>query len=691
MLSARRKSNWFDIRLFVALLALGVALCPFLVALWRALLPTAANAEPAQPAACLPIVVIEGDRVGDGGDKALHDAAQYADVVCQALRIADLPFTRTRDSVVEQSGLPAAKVALLPYNRAVSDAESDRLLQFLAAGGKLIVCYLGRDDLRQAIRVQACNPIEPKYRGEFCYMLFERGLLFGTPSRVAQQSWVVRQCGALPGGRVLATWADSASDPRDLPAVIVSDNGAYISHILTSSDLPNKAALLRALVGYWEPEVWRTYVPTNPAAYGPIGRFATLSDLIAALTKSVLAAPHLREGLDEAASSLAGMVRANALVARGEYAAAAQLAHEAKVSAQRSYWRLYPSPPHELRGCWATNEGLPTWDSEMQELSRANFNAVYPYMCTGGVAFYRSAVLPTAPCVTEHGDYLAEAVAAGRKWGVPIHARMLSLSTMFAPPEVKAQLKTEGRLMLDKHGNAVGWLCPSNAQNRAMECAVAREIVTHYAVAGIQFDYLRYPEADCCFCPRCLAKFEGDTGLRVSKWPEDVLHGPLAQRFADWRREQVTGIAREVAHAARVARPGVTVSASVFLNWADHRNEFGQDWKAWVDEGIVDYVCPMNYTANLDKFTRWLQRQMGWVGGKVPVCAGIGPFADGSAFTGPQQVLDEIEVARNMGAGGFVIFNYQPELARDYLPYLALGATSAPSTFAVRPRGSTGE
>jgi len=60
------------------------------------------------------------------------------------------------------------------------------------------------------------------------------------------------------------------------------------------------------------------------------------------------------------------------------------------------------------------------------------------------------------------------------------------------------------------------------------------------------------------------------------------------------------------------------------------------------------------------------------------------------SFSGPQQVLDQIEVARNTGAGGFVIFNYQPELARDYLPYLALGATSAPSTFAIRTRGRTG-
>ena len=685
MASAGLPRNWFDIRVAVVLVALGVVL-------GRSLAPTTLDAAPAADGSASPaVVVIEGDRVGDGGEKAQHDAAQYCDVICQALRVAGLPFSRTKDSLVEQSGVPQAKVAILPYNRAVSDAEAAQLLQFIAAGGKVVVCYLGRDDLLQAIRVQACNPVDPKYRGEFSYMLFEKGLLFGTPSRVAQQSWVVRQAGALPGGRVLATWADSASDPRDLPAVIVSDTGAYVSHVLTSSDLQNKAAFLRALIGYWAPEVWRTYVPTNPAAYGPIGRFATLSDLIAALGKSVRSAPHLRDALGEANSALAGMTRATVMVAQGQYAAAAQLAHEAKVAAQRSYWRLYPSPPHELRGVWATNEGLPTWDTQMQELARANVNAVYPYRCTGGVAFYRSTVLPNAPCVREHGDYLADAVAAGRKWGVPVHARMLNLSTMFAPPEVKEQLKAQGRLMLDKHGSAVGWLCPSNAQNRAMECAAAREMVTRYAIAGIQFDYLRYPEADCCFCPRCLAKFEHDTGARVSKWPEDALHGSLAPQFADWRREQVTGIAREVAHAARVARPGVTVSASVFLNWADHRNEFGQDWKAWVDEGIVDYVCPMNYTANLDKFTRWLQRQMGWVGGKVPVCAGIGPFADGSAFTGPQQVLDEIEVARNMGAGGFVIFNYQPELARDYLPYLALGATSAPSTFAVRPRGSIGE
>jgi uncharacterized lipoprotein YddW (UPF0748 family) len=629
--------------------------------------------------------VIEGDYVGAGSAATARESAQRCEALCQMLHAADIPFSRSKDSVVEASGVGDARVAILPYNRAVSDAEAARLQAFVASGGKLIDCFVGRPDVLGLIRVQVGGAVQAQYRGEFSMMLFDKGVVFGTPPRVCQDSPAVRSCSPLPGARIIARWADSAGDPRDTPAVIVSDTGAYLSQVLTSSDMANKTLLMRALVGQWAPEIWAASVPRDPQAFGPIGRYPTISAFIAALGQRLAEGPQIRDALAEAQAALGALLKSSAMAGVGQYRNAAQLAWEAKLAARQAYWRLYPSPRNELRGVWAVNEGLPTWDTQMQELRRANFNAVYPYICSGGVAFYKSAFLYNVKSVQEHGDYLREAVQAGRKWGVQVHARMLALSTIFAPDAVRRQLEADKRLMLDTKGRPQSWLCPSDPRNRAQEVAVARELVTRYDIDGIQFDYLRYPGANCCFCPRCLAKFEHDTGLRVSKWPDDVIgKGSLADRFADWRREQITSIVREVSHAARAARPGTTVSAAVFLNWEDHRNEFGQDWKRWVDEGIVDYVCPMNYTTNPTRFTAWVKRQMAWVGGKVPVCPGIGVFADGVTFTGPQQVLDEVEIARNLGAGGFVIFNYQPELARDYLPYLALGATSAPSTFDVK-------
>jgi uncharacterized lipoprotein YddW (UPF0748 family) len=123
------------------------------------------------------------------------------------------------------------------------------------------------------------------------------------------------------------------------------------------------------------------------------------------------------------------------------------------------------------------------------------------------------------------------------------------------------------------------------------------------------------------------------------------------------------------------------VSAAVFLNWEGHRENFGQDWKAWVDRGLVDFVCPMNYTTSPQRFELYVSRQEKWIGGKAPYASGIGVNADGYRFTGPEMVLEQIRVARDHGSKGFVIFNYNGKLVKDYLPWLKLGATAEPTEF----------
>ena len=373
------------------------------------------------------------------------------------------------------------------------------------------------------------------------------------------------------------------------------------------------------------------------------------------------------------------------LPATPQSAAADPAAKDVKAAAKPQASRLalcqsFPAVPGELRGVWMCNDAAPSWPAAMGALADANFNAVFPYMMSGGTAFYHSRVLPEHPEVASHGDYLAEAVAAAKAAGVPIHARMLNLSTLFAPAAVRKPLAAQGRLMVDSKGKTVNWLCPSNPRNRQMEVAAALEMLA-YGVDGVQFDYLRYPSADTCLCSTCRRQFEAEARVKVENWPADCLTGCYRGRFADWRREQLTTLVGEIHHAVKAARPSAAVSAAVFLNWEDHRQTFGQDWKAWIDRGFVDFVCPMDYTTNPDRFSLYVTRQEKWIGGKVPYAAGIGVNADGYHFDGPEQVLEQIRIAREHGSQGFVIFNYSQELVRDYLPWLKLGATSEPTKF----------
>lgn len=340
----------------------------------------------------------------------------------------------------------------------------------------------------------------------------------------------------------------------------------------------------------------------------------------------------------------------------------------------------YPAVPGELRGIWMHNYAKPSWQEAMQTLAEANFNAAFPYMMSGGVAFYRSKVLPVHPAVAEEGDFLQAAVAAAKATGVPLHARMLNLTTLFAPAEVRKQLAQQGRLTITSAGKATEWLCPANKQNRQQQVAAALELVA-YGVAGIQFDYLRYPWKTSCFCKTCRRQFEHDLGVRARSWPLDAESGCYRGRFADWRREQITSLVAEMSSAVRKANPDLMVSAAVFLNWEGHRETFGQDWRAWVDQGLVDFVVPMNYTTDNEKFTQYVSRQQKWIEGKVPFAAGIGVNSDGHQFPGPELALQQIRIAREHGARGWVIFNYCDKFVLDYLPAFAASVTKEPTVF----------
>ncbi len=338
-----------------------------------------------------------------------------------------------------------------------------------------------------------------------------------------------------------------------------------------------------------------------------------------------------------------------------------------------------PARAGEVRGVWSSYQVTPDWDTAMQKLSQANFNAVFPYVCSPGVAYYTSKVLPVSRFAQDH-DYLAEAVAAGGKWGIGVHARVLALELLFATDATKAEMAEAGRLMLNTSGTTLPWLCPTDERNRRLLKQVVTELVTNYGIEGLQFDYLRYPWRDCCFCARCREQFAADTGAPIDNWPEDVAdEGALAQQFNVWRQQQLTGLLGELVAAARTARPDIIISAAVLPHWQVHAENFGQCAQAWVERGLLDFVCPMNYTADRLDFATWLLGQRKAVADRVPLIVGIGPFSDACQFSGPEQLVEQIQIGRAFGAGGFIVFNYNEQFAEQYLPYLAEETTAQPA------------
>ncbi len=329
----------------------------------------------------------------------------------------------------------------------------------------------------------------------------------------------------------------------------------------------------------------------------------------------------------------------------------------------------------EFRAAWIHSaygiEGW-GWDKTVAALSSNGFNALLPNLVWAGLAHYPSKVLPVSPQVARQGDQVAECLKACRKYGLQIHVWKVNHNLLHAPPDFTARLRADGRLQKDKKGDEVTWLCPSHPDNFALERDSMLELVQNYDLDGIHFDYIRYPSGESCFCNGCRDRFQEAASVKMDHWPSDVLTGVFTNQFAEWRREQITRLVREVSLNAHRIKPGIKVSAAVFGNWESSRRSVGQDWRAWVEAGYLDFVCPMDYESDYGTFVKLVRNQVGWVNHKIPLYIGLGAHK----VSGPEQLVAQVQLSRELGAEGFVIFNLTEKVATEFLPCLRTESSS---------------
>ena len=414
------------------------------------------------------------------------------------------------------------------------------------------------------------------------------------------------------------------------------------------------------------------------AAVARIGKLAGFSDYAEATNQIARLAPQ-DDGVAKAVAE-ADSARTSALklLSEQKYSDAREQAAAASAQLMEGFCRAQRPAAGEFTAFWCHSafgvQGL-SWDEAIRRLAANGFTAILPNMLWGGAAFCDSKVLPVASQVAERGDQIRECVAACRKYGLQIHVWKVDWNLgSAAPNEFVQKMREEGRLQADSAGKEERWLCPSHPANQQLEVAAMLEVVRNYDVDGIHFDYIRYPDAEHCFCAGCRERFQQVCAVKVERWPQDVLaDGPLRQQWLDWRRSNITAVVKAVSEQARAIKPKIKISAAVFTHWDTDRDAVGQDWKMWCDKGYMDFVCPMDYTPFNTQFENMVAQQVQWAG-RVPCYPGLGVSVSPGRF-GPDRVIEQIEIARRYQTRGFVIFNYSVRESRDLLPMLGMGIT----------------
>ncbi|MCC6123949.1 MAG: family 10 glycosylhydrolase [Pirellulales bacterium] len=323
------------------------------------------------------------------------------------------------------------------------------------------------------------------------------------------------------------------------------------------------------------------------------------------------------------------------------------------------------APSREFRAVW-NHSGMGAypgdWERSAKLLAENGFNAVLPNMLWGGSAHYASDLLPRSETFKKYGDQIAQCCAAAKRHGLEVHVWKVNFNLSTAPKEFVERLRREGRTQVNFKGDPLDWLCPSHPANRQLELESMMEVARKYPVTGLHFDYIRYPHAACCYCGGCRARFEKESGKKVENWPQDCHSGARKEEYNDWRCRQITALVAAVHDEAKKLRPEIKISAAVFGAYPDCRKSVAQDWPAWIKAGYLDFIVPMDYTEKDDYFRRLVQNQLKLAEKKIPVHAGIGAASSHSNLSA-DRVQGQIRTARELGAGGYSIFNFDAKTA----------------------------
>lgn len=314
----------------------------------------------------------------------------------------------------------------------------------------------------------------------------------------------------------------------------------------------------------------------------------------------------------------------------------------------------------EFRGAWVDtwNNGALTVaqiQKTLLDLKQYGFNAVLVQVRRRGDAFYFPHSPNTEPrvtCIPANLDVLQTMITEAKPLGIEVHAWMptflVSTSTkpsskahvVNAHPEYLTQNRAgqqclgEGYFLDPGHPGALQW-----NEN------VALDIVKHYNIDGIHFDYIRMPQQDVGYNPTAIARYNKEFGTTGKPAIDDP-------NFSAWRRRQITDWLRTMYTKIIKIKPQVKVTVATFAGRSDAYNARMQDWAAWMKEGIVDANLPMNYCRDTALFKTRTDDIMSHTYNRHSYI-GVGAYLVSNA-----EGIKQFKYAREKNAPGVILYSY---------------------------------
>ena len=355
----------------------------------------------------------------------------------------------------------------------------------------------------------------------------------------------------------------------------------------------------------------------------------------------------------------------------------------------------YAGPaPRETRALWVTRWDFQTL-SDVQTIvdkaAYAHLNTILFQVRGQADALYRSSLEPWSARLSgtlgqDPGwDPLAELTARAHAAGLQVQAWINVYpawlgTTATLPPTSTVPLpmlhdftrcygdrwlqwSPAGPMQLPPPGAQPAYLCASPGHPAVVErvVAVCQDLLTHYPLDGLHFDYVRYAGREYSQDPVSLEAYAAAAAANP------------ALTYADWQRAQITHLLQRVCTEALPLRPAARLTATAWpvyqdhWGWVNHNDGYHahyQDSQGWARQGVVAGIMPMLYSASIhDVRERFEVLARDFVAGSQPGGVVIGIGGDYASFA---EIAGRIEVARAVGARGQALFSYRLLDERDY-------------------------
>lgn len=629
-------------------------------------------------AAVNPDVLVVRSLVPEAGERnASRRAAQR---VSQLLSDRAVSHAVLDDAELNAERLRRAQVVVLPYAPTLTTPQRRLLREFVQRGGRLMVFYSSDAGLAELLGFRLGEYQAADGPGQWASIRFVDEAVAFIPQRVHQDSWNIRPVyPASTDSRVLAYWDSAQGVPGTDPAWVISPRGAWMTHIVLPGDEANKRDMLAGIMAHLHPDLWPAMASHAIQRAGRIGPFVSFDDALAGLAPG-RRAPHRATRNALLTSAEEQHRRLHLLYGHGRFPQTVQVEQALRRTLLEAYARsIAPIRGSEWRAVWdhrGTGLAPGAWEPTMQFMAQHGVNVMLANMLWGGVAHFPSQVLPHSTTYRLYGDQLDQALAAGQRHGVELHAWVVCWSLTGAPGDFVQQMRAEGRLVQDADGQEITWLNPAHPDNVQQLVDSLVDLAQRYPVTGIHLDYIRYPHRRACYSPYTRSIFEAWLGRAASPWPQAALPGgELDEAFRRFRRERIDYAVYRVHQALREVRADLTLSAAVWGGYPQVIDSIGQDWAAWLYEDWLDFVVPMNYAADYAQFMQWTRAQLALPGLRDRIYPGLGVTAAESQLS-PDQVIRQISGLREQGARGWALFDLNNTLTSETLPALRMGVTA---------------